>query len=740
MHVLHRRGFLAAAGMLSARFSFLRAIEAVANERSYAEEMPDMLLHYLEERLNALAERWDRARAGIRTAEDVKARDHFVRTTLLQMIGKLPDKTPLNPILAGVLERDGYRIEKLMFESRPNFWVTSLLYVPTSRHDPFPGIISPSGHLPDAGRSPAYQFAHADLVKSGFVVLAYDPVGQGERRHFWDPQTRQLQFPTTNFEHSMFGQLLLLLGENMTQYRLWDGFRALDYLETRPEVDKTRIGCAGHSGGAYMTMLIAALDQRVKCAAVIESGQREHRWPVNLLASVPVHNPDAEHHLLPAALHGIDYCDVLQAIAPRPLLMAKEYFSDAKFTLAAKHVRGRYQILGVPDRFATAEAGDVHAWTMKLRLAAADWFCRWFYNRRGPLQEPESEPEPVERLYCTPNGSLRYSKQGETIHTLIQKKLATLPPGRTAPQSPVKLAAYQEEVRTKVAELLRYQPGKAFLAVRHVVTTPRRGYRVEQMQFLSEPGIYIPAWVFIPASLKKARAPIVYAGQTGMQQLPIVGEFGLLANVVRKGHMVVAVDVRGIGETEPLRPPQLREQPFGQLFDIQTAMAFIAWAMDSSLLGMRVLDVMRTVDYVLSRPDVDGTGVKIVGVGMGALWALFAAALDSRIRTVVADGGLLSYRTLASADRYVHGADVFVPHILEQFDLPQIAAAIADRSLALLAPVDHMRKPVEVAAAESEYRFTREAYDAAGAPGRFHIAERQADPAEQYLSLLGSSA
>ena len=114
-----------------------------------------------------------------------------MREKIIAMLGGLPERNPLNPIVGRVLERDGYRIENVMFQSRPNFWVTGNLYVPTSGAGPFPGIISPCGHYAKARLYPAYQFLYLDLVRNGFVVLAYDPIGQGERRNFWNPRTNE---------------------------------------------------------------------------------------------------------------------------------------------------------------------------------------------------------------------------------------------------------------------------------------------------------------------------------------------------------------------------------------------------------------------------------------------------------------------------------------------------------------------------------------------------------------------
>jgi cephalosporin-C deacetylase-like acetyl esterase len=165
-------------------------------------------------------------------------------------------------------------------------------------------------------------------------------------------------------------------------------------------------------------------------------------------------------------------------------------------------------------------------------------------------------------------------------------------------------------------------------------------------------------------------------------------------------------------------------------------MSYMAWEIDESLFGMRVKDVVRSVDYVLSRPDVDRAGVRVIGKGMGALWALFAAALDERISALVADSGLLSYRTLTRVDRYLHDADVFIPDVLNHFDLPQVAAALAGRPLTILCPVDAMMRPVELASARREYDSAAEAYRNVG--GRFRVVPLNSDTSrtDQYLEFL----
>ncbi|HET9320985.1 MAG TPA: alpha/beta hydrolase family protein, partial [Bryobacteraceae bacterium] len=313
-----------------------------------------------------------------------------------------------------------------------------------------------------------------------------------------------------------------------------------------------------------------------------------------------------------------------------------------------------------------------------------------------------------------------------TIYSLILKKQADRPPA--APST----AVLQQSVKT----LLRYRRSDAPLAPRAIATTPRRHYRIEKLEFLSEPGIYLPAWVFVPEKRAEDRSALLYINERGKEADAL--EFELLEELAQKGNLVVAVDVRGIGETKPPHPDDAGCGLFGHVDDAETTMQYIAWEMNESLMGMRVQDVVRSVDYAVSRSDVDRAGVRVIGRGMGALWVLFAAALDPRISRTVCEGCLLSYRTLASADRYLHGASIFIPDVLKHFDLPQVAAAVAGRRLAILDPMDAMKSAVDLETARQAYEPAVQAYARAGAPGAFAVARRRNDItlAEDYLRLL----
>ncbi len=745
---MNRRKFVVGSGAFLLAPALLRAYgQAHATSRydpSYAEELPDMLVSYLAGKLNRLAASWDDRRALLRTAGDVQERNRVVREKLLSMLGEFPlgefpPKEALKPVTVKTTEKGGYRVENIMFQSHTDFWVTGNLYVPTAGSGRFPAIISPCGHYPLARMTPQYQSAYISLARSGFIVLSYDPIGQGERRQYWNPKTDVVDVGGPVFEHSMAGQLLLLFGENLTGYLVWDGMRAIDYLLTRPEVDPERIGCAGHSGGGTLTKFIAVADQRVQCAAILEGGTA-NQWPTRGIGIA-----DIEQNLFPAALDGIDNVDLHAAIAPRPLLAGIESYNEG-FDNAANAIRTRYKQLGAEEKFATVAADDPHAWTPKLRRTTTDWFCRWFYERSGPQQEEGFETSRPEDLYCTPNGSLLYSHKGATIFSIIAGKAADLPPQPRPLNTGTDLALHRQQVRDRLRTLLRYQMQEQPLGVRHIVTTPREGYRIEKIEFLSEPGVYIPAWVFVPDGRSKKLRTVLYLNGEGVQSDGMEYEdgessgltYGVLDQLARSGNLVIAADIRGVGATRASGASSLSSGEFGQLFDMNTSAAYAAWSMDCSLLGMRVQDVVRCVDYVMGREGVDVRRLHLIGKGQAGLWCIYAAALDERIQNLICTGSLLSYRLLAQSDRYLYGADVFLPDILQHFDLPEIAAAVAPRSLALIEPKDAMKRTVDSRRAEDTYRWTQTAYLAAGAGKSFQIESEGADlnSAEHYLNLM----
>src|SRR3954447_11753770 len=454
------------------------------------------LERYLIRLSNDARDRRKQIMNAISTREQVLARQKSVVTELWKMLGGPLDRTPLNPRVVGTVERPGYRIERVTFESRPRLYVTANLYVPAGSGRR-PAILGPLGHSVNGKAWPSYQKLFSNLARKGYVVLAYDPFGQGERIEY--PGARPGQSAINGGgtgEHEYAGRRLVLLGANFGLFRAWDGIRGIDYLLTRPEVDPDRIGCCGQSGGATMTQFLGALDGRIS-AAVVSMGNTEN------LAQADVEPPgsadDAEQNIVPALARGIDRADLLYAFAPKPLLIGIT-LHDAGHTYSPEYVSGSrdlldeykraYGILNAGDRVALQATTVSHGYVYEMRRATYGWFNRWLDVKDRDDAETSQAVEREESLYATPTGFVVNSFGGETALTLTQQMAEALHTPASAPAA---------DVRTRIRSVLSIDDAPAgALEDRVLAVIAKPGYRAEQFEFTSEHEIRIPGWLLTP--------------------------------------------------------------------------------------------------------------------------------------------------------------------------------------------------------------------------------------------------
>ena len=239
----------------------------------FLSDLPDyahlrtMLREYLNrEAITRLEERRQQI-ASLSTPEEVAKRRAYVREQMIRDLGGFPARTPLNARVVGTLDRDGYKIEKVIFESQPHFYVTGNLYLPKTGNPPYPGVLFPARarkrrQVQRGLAADARQPWRAEVT----LCFTWDPIGQGERVQLYDPDLEAGKISASTEEHTDMGVQCLLLGDTLARYTIWDGMRALDYLLSRPEVDPTRIACTGNSGGGTHTAYLSALDDRIKVA------------------------------------------------------------------------------------------------------------------------------------------------------------------------------------------------------------------------------------------------------------------------------------------------------------------------------------------------------------------------------------------------------------------------------------------------------------------------------------------
>jgi cephalosporin-C deacetylase-like acetyl esterase len=367
--------------------------------------------------------------AAIRTPEQVRARQSYVRERVLAQIGGFPEKTPLRPQITGVLQREGYRVEKLIYESQPHFFVTANLYIPERGQPPFPAVVGVAGHSANGKAQVLYQHVWISLAKRGFVVLAFDPPGQGERSEYFDPDLGRSKIGIGTREHSMAGMQCLLAGTTYARYESWDGIRAVDYLLTRKEVDPKRIGVAGNSGGGTQAAYLSVLEPRL--AAIVSSCYMTS-W--EKLWEKP--GPQDAEQVFPGFLRdGLDFGDFFLAAAPKPFTMLtaiRDYFPIEGGRATYKEALRIYELIGASEKAGFFEYDDPHGWSKPRREATYRWFEKWLKGNNDEGIEGEVTTEHEADLYATPTGQLATSLGGETVHSLNLKMAERIYPERAA--------------------------------------------------------------------------------------------------------------------------------------------------------------------------------------------------------------------------------------------------------------------------------------------------------------------
>jgi dienelactone hydrolase len=360
--------------------------------------------------------------AAVRTEADLVALQHDLRTKALALIGGLPaERTPLNARITGILVREGYRIEKVIFESVPGLHVTASLYVPDGPVAPGPAVLLACGHAPTGKAHPPYQEIAGRLAKRGYVVLVWDPVGQGERSQFWDPVQKRSRYNLVCGEHAVLGNLATLAGASLVRWMVWDGMRAVDYLLTRPEVDSTRIAVTGTSGGGFASTWLGALDPRIGLVA-----------PSCFITALPMRmanrifeDPDSDPEQDPPGLvaEGIDHPGLLLLAYPRPVHVAaavQDFFPIEGTRKTVREIRALYAAFGHGDRFALAEGYHGHQYSAENQAAAFAFLDRWAGKPATVGLAAVSTLAP-EALYSTPTGQVRVDLEGRSLQEVIRE-------------------------------------------------------------------------------------------------------------------------------------------------------------------------------------------------------------------------------------------------------------------------------------------------------------------------------
>ncbi len=658
---------------------------ATASSRSSSLEplnrFPRMVQEYFVRSVRRVESQANERRAALKTRSDAEAYVRDVQEKIQQSFGPWPEKTPLKPRITGTVERDTYKIENIIFESRPNFLVTANLYIPKGRAFPLPGVVGTCGHSDTGKMIGVYQSFAQGLARQGYVVLIYDPIGQGERLQYPNEELRS-KVGVGVREHLYAGNQQFLVGEFIGSWRAWDGIRALDYLLTRDEVDPRHIGVTGNSGGGTMTTWLAGVERRWTMAApscFVTTFRRntENELPADTEQCPPL-----------ALALGLDHCDFLAAMAPKPVVILakeKDFFDARGAEEAYSRLRNLYELLGAEENIELFIGPGYHGYSQESREAMYKLFNR-VTGISKTYAEPELTIEKDETLYCAPRGQV-CTLDSRTVYSFtkeLSQELATKRPKRI-PLQALKSeiakvlgfpgpAAFQTGKNAPDYRIMRNWRSRKFPKPRWttylVDTEPGIQaivYRLGDEQLLSRP----------PKGQKRAILYISHqSSDAELRSEPLIKEL----IEAEPDSAVYTCDVRGIGES---RPDTCDENSYLTPYGNDYFYAIHSIMLGKPYAGQRTRDILRVLQWLKSNGHEE---VHLVAKGWGTIPATFAAVLSNQVKQVTLKNALTSYTNIAESETYSWPLSALVPNILKSFDLPDCYRALKKKNLKQIDP------------------------------------------------------
>jgi dienelactone hydrolase len=628
-----------------------------------------MVQEFFVEQVRRAERLGEERRAALKTKADAEAYVNWVRQRIQESFGPWPEKTPLNPRISGIVDRDAYHIEKVVFESRPKFFVTANLYVPKGRAFPRPGVVGSCGHSANGKAAEAYQAFAQGLARQGYVVLIFDPIGQGERLQYPDEHGKS-HVGVGVGEHLLAGNQQYLVGEFFGAWRAWDGIRALDYLLSRPEVDPQHVGITGNSGGGTMTTWLAGVESRWTMAApscFVTTFRR------NMENELPA---DTEQCPPKVLAFGLDHADFLAALAPKPVIILaqeKDYFDARGSEEAYGRLKRLYELLGAPDNVRLFIGPREHGYSQENREAMYGFFHR-VTGTAADAQEPRLTIEPDAVLQVMPRGQTA-EFPSQTVFEFTRAKSQAL----RASRKPIEGEALKATLRS----LLKLPERHGVPDFRIFRALSQRDYplpNATQYGVQTEPGILalvtrLSEKPHYSRPAREAGRCLVYvshhSADAELRDEPLIREL----IQAEPDATVFAVDVRGIGDS---RPDTCGTKTFLSPYGSDYFYAAHAIMLDRPYPGMKTHDLLTVLDWLT---DLGYGGIHLAAKGWGAIPATFAAVLSDAVTRVTLKEALASYADIAETERYRWPLSSFVPGILLHCDLPDCYRALEAKGL-----------------------------------------------------------
>ncbi len=606
--------------------------------------------------------------ANIRTAADWERRRPEVRRQVLYMLGldRLPARTPLHARITNRFDRPGYHVENILFESMPGLYVTGNLYVPAALERRAPAVVYVCGHSPSpAGAKVIYQHNGIRLAGLGYVVLMIDPIHFGE--------LPGIHHGTSNLEMWDW----LSLGYTPVGPEVWNVMRALDYLETRPEVDPKRFAIMGGSGGGSVSWYAPAADERIRVSI-----PRVATWTAENQIAEDAVKENCDCIYFPNTFQ-LDLPAVGALIAPRSLdihsARRDPMFPQAGYRDAGQRCRRIYDLTGAGEHIAELDQDVPHSDTPEFRRHAYGWLNRWLKDDLTPYQEREVKLETPETLTVLDH------RPANAINDAIHK---TFIPAHV-PQKWSSLEAWKKRRAGLLAELKdktfrAFPRAKADFAVskRPADEWTTRYAEASDVEFTTEEGVRVTGQLYVPRGPARSWPALIEVKGEADNVYPVDYDFILPALA---DHVVLVLRPRAVDyPIDNWRRAILKRS---------------AALVGATIESMQIWDILRSVDFLVDQQKLGLDGITVHGRKEIGVLGLYAAALDERITRVVVDHPPAS-----------HWDGPALLNVLRITDLPEAAALVAPREV------------VSLGVLPAEYDYTRSVFALYGAKTKIRRA------------------
>jgi cephalosporin-C deacetylase-like acetyl esterase len=606
----------------------------------------------------------DLARDAITSTRALKLRQEFIRKQFIKCIGRLPDwKGDLNAKVVGTVTENRLRIEKIIFQSRPNVFVTADLYIPDKIKKPSAAVLFLCGHHQQAKHEPEYQIVCRHMAAAGLIVLAQDPVGQGERLSYYEQDINASTIQWGVAEHDYAGQQCLAVGDSIAKYFLHDAMRGIDYLCSRTEVDPKRIGVTGNSGGGTQTCMMMLADRRIAAAAPGTFVMNRQSYMYTGGAQ------DAEQIWPGLSAQGIDHEDIILSMAPRPvrvLAVKYDFFPIEGTRRTVKRCKRFWKMHDCVECLDIVEDTSVHMYTPRLARSAAEFFAKHLLGKKKlAIDERTIKAIAPEKLWCTRSGNVR----GEIpkARFVFEENLDRVKELRKRPAKGS--AQHRNKALTWLAEQVYRCRGSGEINPRIYCSANIEEIRFETAFWFSQTDIINSGVLFRHLHNKSVLHVTIALWNGGTTN--IAEHFDWIRSTCAENRAVLVLDVTGMGQLEP--NPLNGYPPRASYGVIHKFSDDLVW-LDDSLAAMRTYDVIRAVDVLKFWPGLDSNGVYVYACDRQGVYGELAAAIDKRIRKIKTVKNMLSYASWVTSRHYdsFDARSLIIPGMLKYCDLLDI--------------------------------------------------------------------